>query len=273
MLVLGLETATAQSGVCLATEEGLVAEAALGAPPRGRGGRGPAHGEFLHPAVEFCLAQARVDVGALSGVAVDLGPGLYTGMRVGIAAAQALAHVRQLPVVGLPSLDVLAFGARHAPGLVASVLDARRGELFWALYRADGGPRRLTEMQVGPSTRLAGQLETQHEPVVCVGDGALAHREELEATGATVDASPAGARPDARGLVELALPRFLRADTQRPEDLRPLYLRQADARINWRSRGALYGGEGGAHPSGRASAEGERTTHPPRRPPGETVGR
>lgn len=255
MLVLGLETATAQSGVCLATEEGLVAEAALGAPSRGRGGRGPAHGEFLHPAIEFCLAQARVDFGAVSGVAVDLGPGLYTGMRVGIAAAQALAHVRQLPVVGLPSLDLLAFGARHARGLVASVLDARRGELFWALYRTDGGPQRLTEMQVGPSTKLAGELETQREAVLCVGDGAVAHRDELEAVGADVDGSPAGARPDARSLVELALPRFLRGDTQRPEDLHPVYLRQVDARINWRNRGALYGGEGAAHPHGRVPDE------------------
>lgn len=255
MLVLGLETATAQSGVCLATEQGLVAEAALGAPSRGRGGRGPAHGEFLHPAIEFCLTQARVGVGAVSGVAVDLGPGLYTGMRVGLAAAQALAHVRQLPVVGLPSLDLLAFGARQAPGLVASVLDARRGELFWALYRADGGPQRLTEMQVGPSSKLAGELESVHEPVLCVGDGAVAHRDELEAAGAHVDGSPAGARPDARSLVELALPRFLRADTQRPEDLRPVYLRQVDARINWRNRGALYGGEGAAHPHGRVPGE------------------
>lgn len=246
MLVLGLETSTAQSSVCLATEEGLVAEAALGAQPSQRtGGRGPAHGEFLMPAVAFCLDEAHVDVSALSGVAVGLGPGLYTGMRVGIAAAQALAQSRQLPVVGLPSLDVVAAAGRFARSLVASVVDARRSEVFWAIYRpGPDGPARVSDMRVGPATELAGQLEAQQEDVLCLGDGVPPHRDELEAAGATVDPA-APVRPHAHRLVELAVPRFREGRTQRPEDLRPVYLRQADARINWRDRGALFGGEGG----------------------------
>ncbi|HWB72120.1 MAG TPA: tRNA (adenosine(37)-N6)-threonylcarbamoyltransferase complex dimerization subunit type 1 TsaB, partial [Egibacteraceae bacterium] len=231
MLVLGIETSTSRSSVCLATERGLVAAAALA--------RQQSHGEFLAPAIDFCLRRAGLDVSGVAGVAVSLGPGLFTGMRVGIATAQALAHARRLPVVGLASLDLLAFAVRHSRRLVAGVLDARGQELFWAFYRsAPGGVQRVTEFRVGPAARLAGEIEALPDDVLCVGDGALANRQLLESTGAEVG-SASMAYPTAHALVELSLPRFLREDTQRPEDLRPIYLRKADARISWRNRGAL----------------------------------
>jgi tRNA threonylcarbamoyladenosine biosynthesis protein TsaB len=244
VLVLGIETSTPQSGVCLATEQGLVASAALGRPQ--------AHGEFLVPAISFCLEQAQLDMSAVAGVAVSLGPGLFTGMRVGIATAQTLAHARRLPVVGLASLDLLAFPVRHVRRLICSVLDARRKELFWAFYRsAPGGVQRVSEFRVGPTDKLCGEIEALPDDVLCVGDGAVAQRAAIESTGAEV-ASPLHAYPSAHSLVELALPRFIREQTQRPEDLRPIYIRKADARINWKNRGALLGGTG--HPP--AAAEG-----------------
>lgn len=238
MLVLGIETCTAHTSVCLATENGLLASAELGL--------GNLHGEFLAPAIDFCLRSARVEMASVSGVAVSLGPGLFTGMRVGIATAQMLAHARRLPVVGLNSLDLLAFPVRHVRRLICSVIDARRGELFWAFYRsAPGGVQRVTESRVGPPEKLAGEIEALRDDVLCVGDGAVAQRGLLESTGAEIG-SAAMAYPNAHALVELSLPRFIREETQRAEDLRPVYIRKADARINWQNRGALHGGKAGA---------------------------
>jgi tRNA threonylcarbamoyladenosine biosynthesis protein TsaB len=235
VLVLGLETSTPQSSVCLATERGPLASATLA--------RGQAHGEFLVPAVAFCLERAGLGIRDVNGVAVSLGPGLYTGMRVGITTAQTLAHARRLPVVGLASLDLLAFGVRHVRRLICAVIDARRGELFWAFYRtAPGGVQRTSEFRLGPPSKLAGEVESTAEDVLAVGDGALATRALLESTGAEV-ASPLFAHPSAAALCELALPRFIREDTLRAEDLRPIYLRRADARIGWKQRGALRGGK------------------------------
>lgn len=235
MLVLGLETSTPQSSVCLANDRGVVATATLA--------RGQAHGEFVAPAIGFCLERAGLAVRDVSGVAVSLGPGLYTGMRVGIATAQTLAHARRLPVVGLASLDLLAFGVSHVRRLICSVIDARRGELFWAFYRsAPRGVQRTAEFRVGPASKLAGELEANADDVLAVGDGALANRALLESTGTEI-ASPLFAHPSAAALCELALPRFLREETQRAEDLRPIYLRRPDARIGWRQRGALRGGK------------------------------
>jgi tRNA threonylcarbamoyladenosine biosynthesis protein TsaB len=240
MLILAIETSTPRSSVCLATEEGLLAGADLN--PSGIGARPGGHGEFLAPAIAFCLEHSGLRMQAVSGVAVGLGPGLYTGMRVGIATAATLAHARGLPTVGLASLDVLAFRVRHAKRLLCAAIDARRGELFWAFYRAvHGGVQRVTEFRVGPASKLAGEIEAVREDVLCVGDGAVANRGLLESTGAEV----AAAAPTAEALAQLSAMRFVREQGSGPEDLRPIYLRKADARIGWRNRGALFGGTQG----------------------------
>lgn len=243
MLVLGVETSTPAASVCLGTETGVVASAALGSglPHLQR-----AHGRFVAEAIDWCMHQADVRPDAISGVAVSLGPGLFTGMRVGIATAQAFAHARRLPVVGLASLDLLAFPHRHTSAMICSVIDAKRGELFWAFYRcAPGGVQRVTDFRVGRPETLAGELEANAEEALCVGDGAIAHAGLIESVGAMIG-GPGSAHPTAQSLVELALPKFLREDTRRPEELTPTYIRQPDAQINWAKRGALHGGTAGS---------------------------
>jgi tRNA threonylcarbamoyladenosine biosynthesis protein TsaB len=237
MLVLGLETSTPRSSVALVEDDRVVASASLGVPRR--------HGEFLAPAIHFCLEQAGVDIDRVAGIAVGLGPGLYTGLRVGIATAQTLAAARSLPVVGLSGLDVLAFRARYVRRLLCTAIDARRGELFWAFYRhAPGGVQRVGELELGTADRLAAEIEELGEECLVIGDGGLRARRELEDAGAEV-AGPDVAWPHAAELAELAVPRFVREETQRPTDLQPIYLRQADARIGWEARGRLHGGEAG----------------------------
>jgi tRNA threonylcarbamoyladenosine biosynthesis protein TsaB len=225
MLVLGLETSTQRSSVALVNENGVLASASLGLPRR--------HGEFVAPAIRFCLDHAGLDFDRVAGVAVGLGPGLYTGLRVGIATAQSIAAARSLPVVGMCGLDVLAFRERYVRRLICAVIDARRGELFWAFYRsAPGGVQRLGDIELGTGDRLAAEIEEQGDECLVVGDGALTIADQLRGVGAEV-AGPDNAWPDAAELAELAVPRFIREETQRPAQLKPIYLRQADARIGW----------------------------------------
>ncbi|MBS3942364.1 MAG: tRNA (adenosine(37)-N6)-threonylcarbamoyltransferase complex dimerization subunit type 1 TsaB [Actinobacteria bacterium] len=231
MLILGIETSTGQSSVALVGTDGVVASASLGVARR--------HGEFVAPAVQFCLRQAGVGADRVTGVTVGLGPGLYTGLRVGIATAQAFAAARDLPVVGMSGLDVLAFQVRHVRRLIAAVIDARRGELFWALYRAvPGGVQRQTDLRVGTAEQLAAELEATGEECLVIGDGLSRATHELDRVGIETFA----AVPDAAHLAELARPRFEREETQRPADLLPIYLRHADAKIGWEARGRMQGG-------------------------------
>lgn len=235
MLVLGLETSTAHSSVALVDQDRVVASAGLGVPRR--------HGEFLAPAIRFCLDQAGAGIRDVTGVAVGVGPGLFTGLRVGIATAQTFATARHLPVVGLSGLDVLAFQTRYVKRLICAAIDARRGELFWAFYRSlPGGVQRETDMRVGTAETLAAEIDATGEDCLVIGDGALTYRDQLDDVRVELGGAHV-AWPDAAHLAELALPRFVREDTQRAVDLRPIYLRQADARIGWEQRGRLFGGE------------------------------
>ncbi|MEX0952753.1 MAG: tRNA (adenosine(37)-N6)-threonylcarbamoyltransferase complex dimerization subunit type 1 TsaB [Nitriliruptoraceae bacterium] len=236
MLILGLETSTSRSSVALVDGDRVVASASLGVDRR--------HGEFVAPAIDFCLRQAGMSADRITGVAVGIGPGLFTGLRVGIATAQAIAGTRHLPVVGMCSLDVLAFQVRHVRRLICAVLDARRGELFWAFYRSSpGGVQRQGDLRVGNVDTLEAEIAAQGSDVLAVGEGALAHREQLANTDTAVAGLDVG-WPDAAVLAELCVPRFVREDTQTPLQLQPLYLRQADAQIGWATRGRLRGGEG-----------------------------
>jgi tRNA threonylcarbamoyladenosine biosynthesis protein TsaB len=234
MLILSLETSTPRSSVALADHDTVVASASLGVGQR--------HGEFLAPAIQFCLAQVDASAGDVTGVAVGVGPGLFTGLRVGLATAQSFAAARSLPVVGLSGLDVLAFQARHVRRLLCATLDARRGELFWAFYRcAPGGVQRVGDLQVGTAGTLAGELQAAGEECLVFGDGGHRYRDELAHTDAEI-AGPDTAWPDAADLAQLAVPRFVREETDRPDQLQPIYLRTADAKIGWQQRGRLRGG-------------------------------
>lgn len=233
MLILAIETSTPHSSVALMGPDGAVATASLGVPQR--------HGEFLAPALQFCLEQAGRTVEDVTGVAVGLGPGLYTGLRVGIATAASFASARGLPTVGLSGLDVLAFEERHTRRLVCSAIDARRGEVFWAFYRpSPGGVQRESGPEVGDIEALAADIDRTGEEVLIIGNGVS--RDDLPSDAHVTEVVRAW--PDAQHLAALALPRFEREETVRPAELRPIYLRQADAKIGWAQRGRMRGGTG-----------------------------
>lgn len=229
MIILGIETSTAQVACALGGSEGVMAAFASGPgiPLPGRHRATPRHAEVLVPAIEFMCRQARVDLKQIGVVAVDLGPGMFTGVRVGVATAKAMAQALRVPMVGLESLDLLAFGVRHADRTVAAVLDARRDEVYFALYRpVPAGMQRTAEPRVCSPEDLGAELLAHGEDVLAVGDGAIRYREMLERLG-EVEVDLEHPFPSAGSLVTLAHPRAVREEFVQPWDINPVYLRPA----------------------------------------------
>jgi tRNA threonylcarbamoyladenosine biosynthesis protein TsaB len=227
MLVVAIETSTPQTTVAIGTEQGVIGSALLS------WGRG--HSEIVLPALHQLLDWSEIELRQVGGIAVGRGPGLFTGLRVGVSTARALAQVLRVPIVGIGSLDILAFSVRHSRWRIGAVTDAKRGELFYAFYRpVPGGVTRETEYAVGPPSRLAAELEASREEVLLVGGGALLYRRELQEVNNPLEfATISTAFPLAVSLLELALPRFHREETARPEDVVPYYVRKSDAQIDW----------------------------------------
>ncbi len=252
MTVLAIETATDSVGVALLRDDGGVAERAHA------GGR--AHAELLAPSIDEVCAVSGCRVTDIDVVAVDVGPGLFTGLRVGVATAKALAQGLGIGVLGVGSLDVLAAAALAAGpgpsggplGATASVVDARRGEVFAAVFRFDhgqaaGGPAdpesvRHDRLEPLDPEDLVGWLLTVADDagsVSVVGDGAVRYRALLaEHRAFDLTLADAGlAAPPPGALARLAQHRLDRGvATVAPGDLVPDYRRPADAQINWEQR-------------------------------------
>ena len=230
MLILGIETAVEHVGVALGDHRGTLASATVNSDRR--------HAESLAPMIEFVCAQAGVTLRQLGAVAVDIGPGLFTGLRVGVAAAQSLAWALDIPVVPMCSLDVLAHRmSRTEDDVVAAALDARRGEMYWAVYKpGDGRMTRLSEPVVTPPDDCAIHLAERDQYVTCVGSGFVRHQESFEALTRTTMRADEVTWPSIDDLVSLAGQRASREEWVEAHMVELLYLRAPDAEINWATR-------------------------------------
>ncbi|MCB0989349.1 MAG: tRNA (adenosine(37)-N6)-threonylcarbamoyltransferase complex dimerization subunit type 1 TsaB [Acidimicrobiales bacterium] len=230
MLILAIETSTPQVGVALVDYDGVLASF--------HANRDRRHAETVVPAVEFLFRQAGVGPSDLGAVAVDVGPGLFTGLRVGLATAKTMAQSLRIPMVGVSSLDLLAFAARMSDRRIVATVDARRGEVFAATYRrVHGGVQRLTEPVVASPDEVAGLVESFGEDCLLVGDGADRYSDILSRVHG-VEIGREGMRfPSAAALGELAHSRAVREEFQQPREIEPIYLRGPDATPNWKSAG------------------------------------
>lgn len=191
MRVLAWDTATPATAVALLDTETGAASTRRDDPPAGAR---PAHATKLLPLAAELLAEAGLAWDGLDLLAVGVGPGSFTGLRIGLATARGMAQGTGIGLTGVSTLRALAARADAKPeftaALVAGVLDARRGEAFAAVWR-DGTEALLEPAALAPDA-LAERLQTLPGRPLAVGDGAVAFRDTLEAAGAVVpeDSSP-----------------------------------------------------------------------------------
>ena len=224
MRLLAIETATPGSSVAVVEDRRTLAAASR----IDRMG----HATFLVPAIDFCFDQVGWSPDDLDAVAVDVGPGLYTGIRVGLATAQGLAAAFGIPIIPVASVDALALEAKTGHRMIWAVVDARRGEFAVARYRpVPGGVVREFSTELMSPEQLKASLESTGEDCLMVGE---------------VDALPDGfflgmhhvktgrpRFPYAVALAEIGAGKYDRDDYPPADDVRPNYMRDPDVTINW----------------------------------------
>jgi tRNA threonylcarbamoyladenosine biosynthesis protein TsaB len=216
--LLGIDTATAGSSAAVLRGDGRAFEEL---PTPGRLALPPAHASELMPAVARVMERAGVGYADLDALAVGVGPGMFTGLRIGLATARALARAADLELRPVSSLAALAAGAPEP--LALALIDARRGELFAALH--DGGAQLWEPFAAAPG-EVAERVRGSGLTPLAVGDGSVRFRQELEASGVRV----APARSRSHAVSALSVCRLAaRAPGSPPEAVLPHYLRAPDA--------------------------------------------
>ena len=230
MLVLGIDTSTKAVAAGLWSEDGLVAEIS--------GAAHSAHSEQLLVHILALLDSAGRRLDQLGGIGVVVGPGSFTGLRIGIATAQGLAESRGLLTVGLSSLEVLAQGAGYTADLVCPVIVARKGYVYCAVYEvSEDGP---VPVRDPVSCRLEEMIPWIDQPMVFVGEGFMAHRVFFRAVlrDRVIEAPEASHRPSGRVVSYQAYKGITAGHGHDPALLVPEYLGPSTAEINWMRREA-----------------------------------
>jgi len=223
--ILHLDTATNVFSIALTAGEQVIAEFC--------GDAGPATSAKIPGHIKALLQQASLEMSDLQAFSVTVGPGAFTGVRVGIALIKGMAYATGRPVIALSSLELLALNACNSTIPVCALLDARRGEVYSALYSFENGMRLVRpEMAIAPG-RLLDQLAG---PMLFIGDGAQRYQDLItERFGSNAHfAEELLHQPKASAAALLALNRLQSGAAVSPEELMPCYLRLAEAEINRR---------------------------------------
>lgn len=224
MKVLAIETSTMLGGVAIADEKGLVAETRLNVKST--------HSERLMATIDEQLKQSGIKLADIDAFAVASGPGSFTGLRIGLGTAKGLCYATGKPLVMVPTLDAFARGFPFAEHPVCIMLDARRGEVYAAVFRWNNGfVKLLDEISAAPED-LFRDLDS---PVILAGEGALVYRERLiTLLGERALFAPLTTMvPSPANVAVLGLEKALQGEFTEAASAEPFYIRKSEAEVKW----------------------------------------
>jgi tRNA threonylcarbamoyladenosine biosynthesis protein TsaB len=229
LYILAIDSATPVAGLALLNNEKLIREEFINYKKK--------HSETLMPGVERILRECEITANDLAAIAVTVGPGSFTGLRIGLATAKGLSMACAKPLIGISTLDVLAQNIVFSESLVCPLLDARKQELYTAFYDATGNhPRRLTEDLACSPEDMAGRAREMavamgKQQITLLGDGFYPYEAFFREYFQGMLQIPPGALmlPRAAALGSLAWKRVVQDDFDDTFTLRPVYVRLSEA--------------------------------------------
>lgn len=234
MPILALDTSTLVSSVAVATADKLLAEITLQTKKT--------HSELLMPHIAKIMEMAEVSKTDLKAIAVSIGPGSFTGLRIGLATAKALAYGLNIPVLGVPTLAALAYGCLVPGVILAPMLDAQKGNVYQALFSwQDGELKELMPTTVIAIDETLAMLAQKDAPVLVMGEAAIMYSEKIRQAGKNlVLAAPNMIIPRAGSVAGLGY-HLIKHGIQHDDvmTLEPLYIRRSEAEVLWERRNGV----------------------------------
>lgn len=226
MNMLAVDTSSLVATVAVMNEEKLLGEYTINSPMT--------HSGKLMPIIEELLSTLDLSMGDIDYIAVSRGPGSFTGVRIGIATVKGLAHVRNIPIVGVSSLEGLAYNIPYGEELICPIMDARRNQVYTGVYKwIDYGLKEVVEEAPLSIDELMAELKKRKEKVIFLGDGLSRYKEEIiNNLGDRAVFAPRFVNMQrASSIAQLAFDKMAKKDLK-PESyhsITPVYLRKSEA--------------------------------------------
>jgi tRNA threonylcarbamoyladenosine biosynthesis protein TsaB len=226
MKVLALETATLAGSVALVDDTELIGEVKISI--------NVAHAERLMPSVNWLLNASQVSIEEIDAFAVSIGPGSFTGLRIGLSTAKGLSYATGKPIVPVPTLDAFAMTFPYCQHLLCPMLDARKNEVYTGLYKWEGDvcEKVISETAIDPAIFLKELNRT----VVFMGDGAKIYDKLITASlkNKALFAPASKMSPSASTVAEIAFEKVKQGIFTDPVSLTPFYIRKSEAELHWK---------------------------------------
>lgn len=225
MLILAIDTSTHCGGVAIMKDEILTASLTLNIRKT--------HSERLLQNIDYLLSECGLQPSDLDGLAVSVGPGSFTGVRIGLSCAKGFCTAAKIPIIGISTLDSLALRCAEPNILICPVMDARRSEIFGAGYRLkDPASYELEEIIPGRALALEDFLKEIKEPALFTGDGSIMFKDIIKsALSKNARFAPPGRNlPSAVETALLGIRKLKKGIRDDPASISPLYLRSPDCR-------------------------------------------
>jgi tRNA threonylcarbamoyladenosine biosynthesis protein TsaB len=224
--ILAVDTATLVSSVAIATSDTLVAELTIQTRKT--------HSERLMPHIASLLEMAEVDQANLKAIAVSIGPGSFTGLRIGLATAKALTYALNIPLIGVPTLAALAFSCPVPGVILAPMLDAQKGNVYLGLYEwRENNVFEIKPPQVVSFAQAQDELAKMEKPFLMLGEAAVMHKADI-----AQPVPPHVVMPRAGSVAVMAQIMYAEGIQHDIATLEPLYIRRSEAEELWERRQA-----------------------------------
>ncbi|MDI3534778.1 MAG: tRNA threonylcarbamoyladenosine biosynthesis protein TsaB [Thermosediminibacterales bacterium] len=231
MMVLGFDTSSVTATVALVSEDKLLADYTLNNKKN--------HSEKLMPLISQMLNDLEIEPAEIDAVAVAEGPGSFTGLRIGAATAKGLSYAAGIPVIGVNTLEALAYNLNFSPYMICPVLNARRGQVYTGLYMWENNElKTIFQCSAVEIEKILKVIKNLDQPVFFLGDGTSVFKEQIISVlgGNAIWAPPPLSIPRASSVAFLGLNKLLKGEKQTPFEFKPQYFRRSQAEIQFEKR-------------------------------------
>ena len=231
MKILGIDTSAKFCNLGLIEDEDILIEYTIN-------GLRKKHSSILVPAIKNLLKTIDLKIEEINGIAVSMGPGSFTGLRIGLCVAKGLCYTRSLPLLGIPTLDAMAFPFKEIPYLICPVLESKKDEIYDVVFRGGVSLHRVMDYKCEDIQSLLARLSPLKEKIIFSGDGIKKYRDiiknKIGKNALFIDSQLNF--PVAASIAFLGLNKLKKGEEDNVSTLSPFYLRKSEAEIIWEKK-------------------------------------